>query len=153
MSGSGLRLQRLLAIRRLSADLDRRALQVALGAVNEVETALRRQDRIRAEATLAGRAALVAGDRSEWLLEDARQEVAGLNRAGLDRMLAERAALVAPATERFAESRLEHEQVKQLVENARQAAQVDADRRSQAATDDWYLSRRMRRMAMPSSDE
>ena len=52
---------------------------------------------------------------------------------------------VAPAMEKFLESRREHEQVKQLVENARQAARLEEDRRAQAAADDWFLSRRTRR--------
>ena len=47
--------------------------------------------------------------------------------------------------EKFLESRREHEQVKQLVEDAKQAAAVEEDRRAQAAADDWFLSEAGRR--------
>ncbi len=77
------RLERLLAIRRLNEDLDRRTLALALAAVAEVETALARQEETQAEARLAAQAALAAGERGEWLLADAQSEVAGWNRGRL----------------------------------------------------------------------
>jgi hypothetical protein len=46
--------------------------------------------------------------------------------------------------EDFLESRREFEQVKLLLEDARQAARIDQNRRAQAAADDWFLSRRVR---------
>lgn len=136
------RLGRLLAIRRLNEDLDRGALAAALAGVAEVESALARQETALMESRVAARTALGAGERGEWLLADAQGEVAGWNRTGLRAVLRERAEAVAPAMEKFLESRREHEQVKQLVENARQAAQLEEDRRAQAAADDWFLSRR-----------
>ncbi len=136
------RLERLLAIRRLNEELDRRTLALALAAVAEVETALARQAETQAEARLAAQAALAAGERGEWLLADAQSEVAGWNRRRLGGMLRTRTEAVAPAMDRFVESRRDLEQVKQLVENAQQAARAEQDRRAQAAADDWFLSRR-----------
>lgn len=144
MSGRTGRLTRLLAIRRLSQELDRRTLALALASVAEVEAALGMQERALTESRVAARAALSEGDRGQWLLADAQGEVAGWNRGRLDVLLGERAEIVAPAMEKFVESRREHEQVKRLVEDARQATRIEEDRRAQAAADDWFLSRRGR---------
>lgn len=145
MSGKARRLDRLLAIRRLGEDLDRGTLALALASVAEVEAALERQETTLADARLAARRALTAGDRGKWLMADAQTEVAGWNRGRLDVLLETRAVEVPPAMEKFLESRCEHEQVKQLVENAQQVEEIEEGRRAQAASDDWFLSRRMRR--------
>ena len=145
MSGKARRLVRLLAIRRLGEDLDRGTLALALASVAEVEAALARQETTLADARLAARRALTAGDRGKWLMADAQTEVAGWNRGRLDVLLETRAVEVPPAMEKFLESRCEHEQVKQLVENAQQVEEIEEGRRAQAASDDWFLSRRMRR--------
>jgi hypothetical protein len=144
VSGRAKRLERLLAIRRLSEELDRRTLGLALASVAEVEAALAVQEATLIDARRAERAALASGDRGEWLLADAQHEVAGWNRGRLNVLLQARAAEVPPAMGRFLDSRREHEQVKQLVENAQQAERVEENRRAQAAADDWFLSRRMR---------
>jgi hypothetical protein len=138
------RLDRLLAIRRLNEELDRRSLRLALAAAAEVEAALATQEATLVDAKQTARAALIADDRGEWLLADAQHEVAGWNRVRLGALLRTRAAGVPPAMDRFLESRREHEQVKQLVGSAQQVEQIEQDRRAQAAADDWFLSRRMR---------
>lgn len=144
MSGRAKRLERLLAIRRLNEDIDRRTLGLALASVAEVEVALATQETALVEARLAARSALNTGDRGEWLLADAQHEVAGWNQVHLDTLLQVRAAKVPPAMQRFLESRREHEQVQQLVESAEQFERIEEDRRAQAAADDWFLSRRAR---------
>lgn len=144
MSSKARRLDRLLAIRRLGEDVDRRTLALALASVAEVEAALARQETNLADARLAARSALNAGDRGGWLMADAQTEVAGWNRGRLGVLLEKRATEVPPAMEKFLESRREHEQVKQLVENAQQVEEIEEGRKAQAASDDWFLSRRMR---------
>jgi hypothetical protein len=143
MSGRAERLGRLLAIRRVGEDLDRSALGVALAAMAEVEMEMGAQESALAEARVTARAALDAGDRNEWLLADAQGEVAGWNRSKLKVLLAGRAEVAGTARARFLESRLEHEQVKKLVEAAEQATRLDESRRLQATADDWFLSRRV----------
>jgi hypothetical protein len=144
VSDGAKRLGRLLAVRKLNEDLDRRTLEVALAAVAEVETALARQETALAQSRLAGRTALSHGDRGGWLMADAQGEVAGWNRGRLLALMQTRAPEVAAAMERFVESRREHDQVKQLMENARQAQNLHEERKAQAAADDWFLSRRTR---------
>ncbi|HEX9199239.1 MAG TPA: hypothetical protein VF865_06745 [Acidobacteriaceae bacterium] len=144
MSGASRRLGRLLAIRRLSEDLDRRNLQLTLASVAEVEVALARQSTVLAESRLTARAALTTGNRNDWLMADAQGEVAGWNRGRLGTLLQARMVAVAPAMEKFLGSRREHEQVKHLVEDAQKAARSEDDHRAQAAADDWFLGKRTR---------
>jgi hypothetical protein len=59
-------------------------------------------------------------------------------------LLASRAEVADAAMGKFLESRREHEQVKQLVEDARQIERVEESRKAQNAADDWFLSRRTR---------
>jgi hypothetical protein len=145
MSERARRLERLSAIRRLGEELGRRTLQMALGAVAEVESAIDAQDASLVEAKVESRDALAAGDRGEWLMADAQGEVAGWNKGRLGYLLRERMSEVPPAMEAFLESRREHEQVKHLVDDARGAARVDEDRKAQAAADDWFAGRRGQR--------
>lgn len=145
MSGTAGRIGRLLAIRRLGEERDRRTLTQALASVAEVEAALARQETALTGARMAARRALDDGDRGGWLMADAQSEVARWNRERLGVLLERRASAVPPAMERFIESRREQEQVKHLAEGARQAAETEEGHRAQAASDDWFLSRRMRR--------
>jgi flagellar biosynthesis chaperone FliJ len=144
MSGRAGRLERLLAIRALNEELDRHTLEVALASMSEVEAALLRQEQALSESKLAARTALSDGNHSEWLLADAQIEVAGWNRQRLQTLLRPRAQAASEAMERLVESRREQEQVKQLVDDAARAARSKEDRRTQAAADDWFLSRRKR---------
>lgn len=135
------RLGRLLAIRRLREDIDRRALQLALGSVAEVESALLRQTLQSAEARRTSSTALAAGNRGEWFLAEAQQQVAAWNKDRLDVLFRLRHAEVPKAMKQFLDSRLEHEQLKQLCEHAKRQSQLETDRMAQGATDDWFLSR------------
>jgi hypothetical protein len=128
----------------LSEELDRRTLELAVASVAEVETALASQQAALVDATQMARAALTAGNRGEWLLADAQHKAAGWNCVRLRGLLEARAAEVPPAMEKFLESRLEHEQVKQLVESAQQTRDAEEDRKTQAAADDWFLSKHVR---------
>ncbi len=144
MSGKAERLARLLAIRRLREDLDKTAWEMALAKMAEVETAIGMQGTARGRARHAAHASLNEGDRGNWLMADAQAEVAGWNQEKLEVLLAARAAEVAPAREKFLESRREHEQVKVLVDAARQTERVAEARREQAEVDDWFLGKHVR---------
>jgi len=144
VKGKAERLGRLLAIRRVAEEMAQGRLQLASAAVTEVETALSVQQTTLIEAGVAGREALAGGERGDWLMAEAQAEVAGWNRGRLGVLLGVRKTLAAPAMEDFLESRREFEQVKLLLEDARQAARIDQNRRAQAAADDWFLSRRVR---------
>jgi hypothetical protein len=144
LSDKARRLQRLLAIRRICEDVDRGMMGMALAAVAEVDLALNAQRAELIRGTQAARVALSAGERGDWLMADAQSEVAGWNRGRLGVLREARAVEVPPAVERFLISRREHEQMKLLVRDADLAEQIEEGRKMQAATDDWFLSRRIR---------
>lgn len=144
MSGRAQRLDRLLVIRRLGEELDRRTLTLALASVAQVERALDDQKIQVTDARQIAHDALDTGDRSEWLMADAQTEVAGWNTERLGVLLEARASEVPPAMAKFMESRCEHEQVKKLIENAQEVERIEEGRRAQAASDDWFLSKRLR---------
>jgi hypothetical protein len=142
LSGRAERLQRLVAFRLLTEELDRSALQVALLAVLEVESAITELDKNVTESKMNARAALSEGNRPEWMMADAQKEVAGWNLSKLKSMLMVRVEGARIARERFLESRCEHEQVMQLIKDAHQAALLVEVRREQASADEWFLSKR-----------
>lgn len=144
MSDRATRLNRLLAIRKLSEELDRRSLKVAVARVEQVQSALACQDNALADAHRLARQALAAGDRSQWLMADAQAEVAAWNRTRLLDLLKRRAEAVAPAMERYMESRRAQEQIADLVGEARAASASEGERKAQLVADDWFLSRRER---------
>jgi flagellar export protein FliJ len=147
VNGGTRRLMRLVGVRRISEELARRDLGLAVAAVAEVDAALQGNAQNKSEAEHVARAALGAGERGEWLLADAQSEVAGWNRGRLEGLRAERLVAVGPARERFLESRREHEQGKVLVEGAREMERVEGERRAQAEADDWFLGKRVREKA------
>jgi hypothetical protein len=144
MSQTATRLGRLLAIRKLNEDLNRRTLEIALASVAEVEAGIARQEAVLTESHHTAHVALSQGDRPEWLMADAQAEVAGWNRCRLKTLLHARAVAAAEAMREFLESRSEHEQVRQLVEDAQRTQRSEEDRRAQLAADDWFLSKRER---------
>lgn len=146
MSGRAGRLDRLLAIRKLNHDLDRRTLELALAALAEVEAGRRRQEAALSESKHAAHIALSEGDRGEWLMADAQNEVAGWNRRRLQTLLRARSDATAEAMQKFLQSRRDCEQVTQLVKDAQQVERTEEDRRAQAAADDWFLAKPSRNM-------
>jgi hypothetical protein len=144
MSQTAMRLGRLLAIRKLNEDLNRRTLEIALASVTEVEAGIASQEAVLTESHRTARAALSQGDRPEWLMADAQAEVAGWNRRRLKTLLHARAETAAEAMRAFLESRSQHEQVRQLVEDAQRTERTEQDHRAQLSADDWFLSKRER---------
>jgi hypothetical protein len=143
MSAKVARMRGLERIRRLQEEMERRELQAAMGAVAEVQAAIEMDGASLLGARDAGRAALVRGDRGEWLLADAQGEVARANIEKLKVLRARREAAVPAAMAKFMACRLEHEQAKSLALEARAIELLDLARREQAAADEWTLTRRM----------
>ena len=139
------RLRRLLAIRRIGEEQERRNLQSVLALVAEVDSVLGVQLQTKAAAGAASAKALHQGNRDEWLFAEAQIEVAGWNRGRLIPLHKSREAAVGPATADFLERRCEHEQVKRLIQDIQSQQQVADGRRAQAAADDWFLAKRARR--------
>lgn len=95
----------------------------------------------RAEAR-TGRAALALGDTHEWMLAEAGRELISL------RMLRHRAVQIRveqeheAATDSYCESRMQREQMERVATGQRRLLETIEGRRTQAASDDRFLSRR-----------
>jgi hypothetical protein len=141
MSQRGRRVDRLRAIRNLTEAADRAVLELALASVTAVQRGVMRQEEALAESREGARNALSEANRLEWLLAEATAEAAGWNRKRLQPLLQSSADAADEAMRKFLISRREHEQAKLIVEDVEKAEQADHDRRSQHASDDWFLSR------------
>jgi flagellar export protein FliJ len=145
MSANVARLRGLERIRSLQEEIERASLERAMGAVAEVEQALRDDSGAITEAKTRARAALGVGDRSEWLFADAQGEVARSSISRLGGLLRQREAAVAPAMEGYLACRKLHEQAKVLLANAEAEAKAAELRRTQMEMDEWVISRWSRR--------
>lgn len=116
-------------------------LQVASSAVSEVEGAIQVAQRTGLEANRTGRKALGDGDREEWMLAEARQEIVGIRRERMEELRETRTVVRDAARAVFHDSRIRAEQMKQVVEKLRKDAEVHEARQTQAASDDRYLMR------------
>lgn len=139
------RLQRLLAIRRIGEEIERRNLQSALGSLAEAAIALSQQQSAIADAIDVASSALQSGNRSEWLFAEAQAEVAGWNRMRLAPVLESRRREIPPVRAAFLGRRREAEQMQQLVEDNRVKQQLEENRKAQAAVDEWFLAQRTRK--------
>jgi len=117
-------------------------LRQATATVNEAEGAIRMERNAGALAAEAGRTALSAGEREEWLLSHAEGEIS-LMRAKLFEEMKERYVVVEQAArEEFLASRIKTEQMKQIVEQRVKQTALEEGRRIQATSDDRYAARR-----------
>jgi hypothetical protein len=121
-----------------AVELERRVSEVW-----ETEQAIDRQGTAARSALFDGRAALTLGDRMEWSLAEVRWELARWRCDGLERIRAQREALRAAAQEQYVASRVKSEQMRHVVDGVETRVAIEEDRRSQAAADDRYLSRRL----------
>ncbi|RSL19458.1 hypothetical protein EDE15_5127 [Edaphobacter aggregans] len=120
-----------------AAVLERRATEV-----REAEEAIDLQHAVARSAVFEGRAALIVDDRMGWSLAEAQRELAGWRCESLERIRMEREALRASAHEQYAVSRIKSEQMRCVVQGVETEIAIEEGRRSQAAMDDRYLSRR-----------
>lgn len=117
-------------------------LQTKAAALVEAERAIEVQRVVVRSAGFDGREALGTGDRMGWSVAQAQREIAGWRRDRLERIRAERMQLSDTARERYLASRLESEQMKSVVGRAAARVQVEEGRRTQATSDDRFLSRK-----------
>jgi hypothetical protein len=115
--------------------------RVASSAVEEAELATEVHTAAYEAHISSGRAALGMGDRAEYTIAQLSREVARQRIAHLDRLRAEREAVLTSAVEAHRESRLSMEQVERLISRSSAEAALEAARREQAQADDRFGSR------------
>lgn len=119
------------------------ALERCVMEVREAEEAIDLQNAAVRSAAFEGRAALIVDDRMGRSLAEAQRDLARWRHEGLERIRAEREELKASAQEQYVASRVKSEQMRCAVEGVEAGITIEEGRRSQAATDDRYLSRRL----------
>ena len=114
----------------------------AAGLVVEVDQAIATQDTSIWASHAAGRSALFQDDQLGWKHAEAGVLLAESTRSQLADIREERIESHAGASEQYQTSRIKSEQMSRLLEDAAMAAETVELRRTQAAADDRYLSRR-----------
>jgi hypothetical protein len=118
------------------------ALRQASGSVREAEVSIRGEREASVLAAGAGRAALTAGEREAWLLAQAEGEVSSVRAMRLEGLKKTRLIVELAARAAFIESRIQAEQMKQVVTQMVDQNAIEEGRRTQAASDDRYAARR-----------
>ena len=134
-------LQRVLRLYSAVEQMHAVELHAASFAVSQAENAIKVAQRASLEASRTGRVALGEGDREEWMLAEARQEIVGIRRERMEEVKVEREAVREAAREVFDQSRVRAEQMKQVVGKMREDAERHEARQMQAASDDRFLMR------------
>jgi hypothetical protein len=139
------RLATLNRLRSLYGDIEElRSMQMqrTTAAVREVEQAIESQDEKVCSSGFDGRKAVMAGDRMDWTAARVQREIAEWRQQRLQQVRAEREILNEEARRQYLASRLQSEQMKRLVEGAESQIEIETGRRTQAALDDRFLTRR-----------
>jgi hypothetical protein len=118
------------------------ALRQATGMVHEAEGAIRMELRTAASAAGAGRMALSAGEREEWLFAHAEGEISTVRAKLFEGLKETRVEVELAARTEFLASRIKTEQIKQVVTQMAERAAIEEGRRTQAASDDRHAGRR-----------
>jgi hypothetical protein len=119
------------------AEAQRAILQLA-----EVEQVIALHNAIRDASKVAGRSALERDDRMEWMMAGAQVALTEWNSAKLIPIQQLRFETKATAMQQYATSRMESEQMKQLLDDATKHKETVQRRKMQAHADDRFLSRR-----------
>lgn len=117
-------------------------LQRCATEVREAERAIELQRAAVRSAAFEGRAALVLDDRVGWSLAKVQRELARWRSEGLEHIRAQCEVARVSAQEHYVASRIKSEQMRCVVNDVEERAAIDGGRRSQAESDDRYLSRR-----------
>ncbi|NYF80343.1 hypothetical protein [Granulicella arctica] len=117
------------------------ALRQAVALVHEVETVIAEQSEQIRCARSDALEAMLHGNRENRALADVQREIGGRKRQQLEAVCRVRKIASDRAREDYDTSRLKSEQVKSIVESNQSAIQLIEDRRTQASSDDRFLSR------------
>ena len=134
-------LERLAALYERVERMEAARVQLAAAAVADVTRERMAEEAYgRAEGELA-RAALVDGDRRAWVVAASAGEFAADREDRLARVQVQREAAYGDAMADYTASRLQSQQVLQVVERRQRSVKVLEERRAQATADDRYGAR------------
>jgi hypothetical protein len=116
-------------------------LREAAARLQEAEEAIAVESGLVREARVEAWSALAEGDREGWAVADAQLHCSGHRQENLQGLRQERQAATEEARSVFLASRMQHEQMKAVVDAATERQRAEEERRSQSAADDRFLSR------------
>jgi hypothetical protein len=137
------RLKRITALHEVVERMHSIELQIAANVVREAEQAIEMQRAIGSNAEFDGRKALAMSDRAGWSFAEVEREIAAWKRERLEPIRMKREELNRAAHERYSVSRVKNEQMNRVMEGVAARAEIEEERRMQAATDDRFLSRKL----------
>lgn len=135
-------LKRLMSLYGNIEEMHSAGLERAMLAVQEAEQAIAAEVERARSSNSDGRDALVAGDPLGVVLARTQREIAEWRHQRLQEIQLERRMLKDEARNKYLASRMQSEQMKYVVDNAMAQAEIEAERKMQAALDDRFLARR-----------
>ncbi len=111
-------------------------------AVSEAEQAIVVELDVVKLSRMDGRGALMAEDRTGWLMSETRQGRARWRWQRLEEIRRQREQLSDEAKQQYVASRLKREQMKRVFDEIATQTEIEEERRTQAASDDRFLARR-----------
>jgi hypothetical protein len=135
-------LQRLVTLYAAVEDMHSAELQRITAGVREAEHSIGMEQEVAWTARIDGRGALLTGDGVSWMMAETQQDAAAWRLRGLEQIRLEREELNEAAREQYVASRLRREQIKRVCDDIAVRLEIDAGRRTQAASDDRFLARR-----------
>ncbi len=117
-------------------------LRIASSAVDEVAQATAYEVSVRQRQSAHAHNALMSGDRESWSLSAVQAAVATARQLRLESLRIAREDAQEQAAVAYRNSRQRLEQMNAVIDKASTRASLEETRRSQAASDDRFLSRR-----------
>jgi len=111
-------------------------------AVLEAQYAIGTEQEVARLARMDGRGALLMGDRMSRMVAEIQLETAKRRQQRLEQIRVEREELNDAAREHYLASRIKKEQIKRVFDDITAQAEIEGERRTQAASDDRFLARR-----------
>src|SRR6202012_922632 len=129
-------LRRLVTLYAAVEEMHSAELQRMTAAVRQTQQAIGVEQEIVRSARVDGRAALLEGNRTSWMMSETQQETAAWRRRRLERIRLEREELNDAARDQYVASRLKREQIKRVFDDIAARMEIEEGRRLQAASDD-----------------
>lgn len=137
-------LKRLMEVSSVVEEMHSAELQRKMAGVREAERAIDAQKKGARLARIAGRSAVAAGDCLGRAEAETLGEAASVRQHSLGVVRQEREMSRMVAQEQYRASRLEREQMTQLVDRLGAQMKIEEERKAQSASDDRFLARRVR---------
>ena len=133
-------LQRIAGVYRAVQHAQAVELEQAAAALHEAESLIAQQKAQAERSSVAGRAALDAGDHVDWQMHESQKQFTEWNAEGLNELRSRREALMVEAAESYRDGKRQLEQMESVLREMRSELQVERGHAAQRESDDRFLS-------------